>query len=521
MTVDFNIKSVAIIGGGPGGLAALNEFLHTTKEGVSTFKENKQAAERAFPEIVLFEQNSKPGGVWSSFDKNYNEFDFPTQNILDTEKYNKPGIVAPDFKEDIPIGLKLENNISNSLVEKITKEEKARYVSWISKSGVYDDLFTNIPAKFTRFSYLPDEEKYHDKKRIIYPFLNRKELSKRIEDLIEREDLAKYIRTFTTVVNLEKRDGKWELTLRKLDIQKSQVEWYKETFDAVVIANGHYSIPNIPHIRGLAEYNEKNPGELLHVKSYSNDKIFEGKKVLFVGGSISSLNILQYAVPRAKQVYISKRSPHVVFPWIDKASESEGIIPKPTIQEFLPDEKAVVFSDGSKESGFDLIVLATGYHYHFPFLENDKYLTVSNPSNLSRVSGLYLDDFSIEDPTLAAIGITITHLNFHSIEASAAAIAGVWSNAKKLPSKHEQLLWVDERLKKTGDNLFFHMYEPRGLKPNIVDKLIEYAPRDRENPLEQDIKSIEELEESFDILESLFYKLKEGKLTVKETTSIY
>ena len=40
----------------------------------------------------------------------------------------------------------------------------------MKRSGVYPYLSTNIPSRFTRFSYLPDEEKYHDKSRPIYPF---------------------------------------------------------------------------------------------------------------------------------------------------------------------------------------------------------------------------------------------------------------------------------------------------------------------------------------------------------------
>ena len=57
-----------------------------------------------------------------------------------------------------------------------------------------------------------------------------------------------------------------------------------------------------------------------------------------------------------------------------------------------------------------------------------------NPSHLSRVKGLYYHTFNQQDPTIGATGILVSHLNFHTIEASAAALAGVWSGAKELPT---------------------------------------------------------------------------------------
>jgi cation diffusion facilitator CzcD-associated flavoprotein CzcO len=39
-------------------------------------------------------------------------------------------------------------------------------------------------------------------------------------------------------------DGeRWKLTLRRYDAVREVDEWWEEVFDAVVIANGHYSVP--------------------------------------------------------------------------------------------------------------------------------------------------------------------------------------------------------------------------------------------------------------------------------------
>lgn len=42
--------------------------------------------------------------------------------------------------------------------------------------------------------------------------------------------------------------GRWKLTLRKYDAGTDQDDWWEEVFDAVVLANGHYSVPYVSDI---------------------------------------------------------------------------------------------------------------------------------------------------------------------------------------------------------------------------------------------------------------------------------
>ena len=55
----------------------------------------------------------------------------------------------------------------------------------------------------------------------------------------------------TTVEDLSKipsQDGgadRWKLTLRKFDRARHVDCWWEEVFDAVVLANGHYSVPYV------------------------------------------------------------------------------------------------------------------------------------------------------------------------------------------------------------------------------------------------------------------------------------
>jgi MFS transporter, ACS family, pantothenate transporter len=48
-----------------------------------------------------------------------------------------------------------------------------------------------------------------------------------------------------------------------------------QVFDAVVVASGHYHIPQVPDIPGLADWKRAWPSRIQHSKSYRNPKGFE------------------------------------------------------------------------------------------------------------------------------------------------------------------------------------------------------------------------------------------------------
>jgi cation diffusion facilitator CzcD-associated flavoprotein CzcO len=90
----------------------------------------------------------------------------------------------------------------------------------------------------------------------------------------------------TTVESVEKRDGEWVLTIRKSGQTyrgRPQDYWWQETFDAVVVATGHYNIANIPAIDGLREAAETFPQVFEHSKAYRSANKYVGK----VGGVLS------------------------------------------------------------------------------------------------------------------------------------------------------------------------------------------------------------------------------------------
>jgi cation diffusion facilitator CzcD-associated flavoprotein CzcO len=201
--------------------------------------------------------------------------------------------------------------------------------------------------------------------------------------------------------------------------------WYVELlngesylYKGVIIANGTLSEPNIPTFKGNFT------GEIIHSAKYKKADIFEGKRVLVIGAGNSGCDIAVDAVHRASKVHISVRRGYYFVPkyvfgkpsdtvggaitlprrmkqWVDKrllkwftGDPVRFGFPKPdyNIYESHPvintlilhhigqgdiavkhdidrfEGKTVHFKDGSSEE-YDVIMLATGYKLHYPFID--------------------------------------------------------------------------------------------------------------------------------------------------------
>lgn len=99
-----------------------------------------------------------------------------------------------------------------------------------------------------------------------------------LDDLI-----APYLNLVTLNTTLEKleKDGEvWVLTLRQTgrESRGEKVDyWWTERFDAVIVATGHYTVPFVPAIPGLKEFQEKLPGRLEHSKQFRDINEYVGK----------------------------------------------------------------------------------------------------------------------------------------------------------------------------------------------------------------------------------------------------
>lgn len=484
------IESIGIIGAGPSGLAALYEFLHTNKDGSTSV--GSTTKDPAFKKIVVFEQKVSPGGVWTNYNK---ESDPATPREISKVKYSLPDNIT----ERESLNVSDDHTFEQPYV---TEKTQDALPAW-DKGATFSELFTNIPSNLTRFSYIPQKPEFNDKLRDIYPFLTLQEQVDRIQNFVHDEGLDKYIRYNSTVRNVQKVNGKWILEIKD-ESESGKTKWYKESFDALLVAWGHYSVPYYPDIPGFAEFVEKYPDVVSHVKSFRDSSGFENKDVLVIGGSISTVNTVENVFPVAKSLDISRKGPHPWFRFISVCLDDPRFGQKPQVVGYLPQTGEVEFSDGSKRK-YGKIVLTTGYHNHFPNLED--YLPVVNPGSKSTVEGLYYNTFSIKDNSLGVIGILTTPLKFHSIEALAAALAGVWSGTKVLPSTEDQTAWLDAlRESFPLHNLLHHTKVAE-----YFDDLSRFWPHGRKSPLESEPTHVEDIDYGYHKLVKIFNDKVNGK----------
>lgn len=123
-----------------------------------------------------------------------------------------------------------------------------------------------------------------------------------------------------------------------------------ETFDYVVVAVGHFSVPNDP----IFTNEEKFTGKIIHAHDYRDGRMYKDKRVLLVGGSYSAEDIaLQCWKFGAKYSHITHKNPNRMgFQWPNGVVETETFL-----KDF--DGNKVIFEDGSSEE-YDYVIKCTG-----------------------------------------------------------------------------------------------------------------------------------------------------------------
>ena len=79
--------------------------------------------------------------------------------------------------------------------------------------------------------------------------------------------------------------------------EKFQLSWTEQAagesknklleFDYIMVATGHFSIPNNPSFKGEDSFN----GRLIHSHEYQDGNLYTNKRVLIIGGSFSAEDI--------------------------------------------------------------------------------------------------------------------------------------------------------------------------------------------------------------------------------------
>ncbi|KAJ5176834.1 uncharacterized protein N7482_002711 [Penicillium canariense] len=381
-----------------------------------TYLDRFLLAEKYFNQIDVFEQRSAVGGVW-----NY------------SHSSSKVG--------------------ASTTVPHLNPHEPAEKPTWINQadgsseavfvSPLYDRLETNIPKELMRYSdkAFPPDAQLFPKHRTVKQYLEE-----------YAEDTRSHIHFETQVVDVKLSDpslSTWDVTT--MDLHKGVGN--TRTYDAVVVASGHFIVPYIPAIPGIAAWNQSYPETISHSKFYDSPESFKGQKVVIVGNSASGLDIgAQISEMSAGKVLVSQRSES----YLAASAPSDKII-CPEIVEFLCPTKSsrgIRFADGRVEEHVDAVVFCTGYLYSYPFLSS---LTPTVVTHGWRTMNVYQQLFYIEHPTLVFPVLAQRVIPFPMAENQAAVFSRVWSQRLELPPKEEMQAWEDSQVASKGDGKAFHL----------------------------------------------------------------
>ncbi len=230
-------------------------------------------------------------------------------------------------------------------------------------------------------------------------------------------------------ITFDDKSGKFSVTVEHFPDHTL----HTDTFDYVVVATGHFSIPNVPTFSGIETF----PGRVLHAHDFRSANEFTGKDLLVVGASYSAEDIgLQCYKYGAKSVTMSWRTRAMGFKWPETMEE------RPLITKISG--KTVHFKDGSTKD-VDAIILCTGYQHHFPFLADELRLRTHNrlyPPNI------YKGVFWIGNPKVMYLGMQDQFYTFNMFDAQAWYARDFIMDRIKLPSKAEMQMDIDAWVKR-------------------------------------------------------------------------
>ncbi|EPE03852.1 dimethylaniline monooxygenase [Ophiostoma piceae UAMH 11346] len=410
------IKRVAVIGAGPSGAIAVEALF----------------GEKTFDVIRGFERREGPGGCWIG-DLS------PPAHLTNLEALAKRA-------GDPPLA------IPSELPATTSPTDQPRF----AESSIYPYLETNVDIVAMSFSQEPIQGEPSawsiERHGASTPFRPWTALRSYVASFLEKPEHKGVFSYNTTVEKAEKIGEEWKLTLRRPGAAGD--EWWSETFDAVVVASGHFSVPYVPAIEGLAEYEARGPGRVLHSKQFRGRDAYAGKTVVVVGASVSAADIAADLVGTAKGPIHAVVRGHTTNTFFgDIAFEHPGIAQQVSISRIEPETGDVHFIDGTVVKGVDAFVFGTGYTWTLPFLPD---VTIRN----NRVHGLYQHVVWQHDPTLLFVGAVGAGLTFKIFEWQAVYAARLLSGRAQAPSLEVMKQWEVERIAARSDGPSFTVIHP-------------------------------------------------------------
>lgn len=356
----------------------------------------------------------------------------------------------------VPVGVERASDVDAPLTppaslpaatEKCTQER-------FERTPIYASLETNIDADVMAFTEEPIPAVSSEASRARFgphsPFRHHTVIQQYVEGLCTRKDYGRHIEYNVTVERAAKSGDEWVLTLRRAEATRDV--WWQERFDALVVCSGHFHVPVVPELPGLAAFAAQYPGAVEHTKNFRHRDDYRGLNVVVIGGNISAMDMAFDLVDCARHVAVSVRgAPHPYF--TDAVFSHPRIHRHPGIRRVSPDDRTLHYVDGTVQRDVDKIVLGTGYRFSLPFLPE---VDVSN----NRLHGVYQHVFNINDPSLAYVGAVSSGLTFKTFEWQAVLVSRFFAGRCRLPPVAAQREWEAQRVAARGDSAKFAVQYP-------------------------------------------------------------
>lgn len=378
-------RRIAIVGGGCAGLAMLKAAV---------------AEPTKFDLIDLYERRDKVGGLWYyGGDKTKVHPPVPSTDPSNTQLYDD------------------DEGYNNRFF-----------------SPMYKHLETNITGTMMEYNrvHFPHETPQFPHRDEVYEYI--KTYSDTIPD-------GGTIYTNSEIVSTEKHGEEWVVTVENSITGDKR----RKNYDAVVVANGHFDVPYIPLVLGLAQWNRLAGESITHSKYFDEGNAYKGKTVLVVGGFASGIDLAVQIGVSASKVYMSTTDMEKVSPLLMKIVTPIGVVALYNYE----DQRSVTTVEGERVEDIDAIVFCTGYLYSVPFLDGEI-------TNGAQIKSVYKQLFNINDPSLTFLALPKFVIPMPLAEAQACAVARYYSGRLTLPTQEEMEKDYEKELEERGSGKAFH-----------------------------------------------------------------
>ena len=186
--------------------------------------------------------------------------------------------------------------------------------------------------------------------------------------------------------------------------------------------NRHFFEPQMPEIKGLDTFNDT----VIHSHNYRKPAPFMSQTVMIIGAGPSGTDIAIDVSHHAKTVFLSGGEGKIESKLPENVSVC-GVI------EQIENSGRIILESGPAIEKVDAVIVCTGYHYKFDFLDTDCGVHIND----SRITPLYKHIFHTKYPSLVFVGICQQICPFPHFDIQVRAILAAFTGQFQLPCEAE------------------------------------------------------------------------------------